>query len=387
LDAELNLPANRYSYILNEWAMLLGVRGAYNKVIDVLRTIMRIDLWNRPIEDMMSKASEQVEEFYEEQPIIEERSEGEILVVAADGKGVPMKKEEAEKPRIRLKKGEKRGKKKMSTVTAVYTIEKNERTVDDVVKEVIEAEKAVKAKEEPKGIESKKERPKPKNKVVKATLEGKERAFKDVSKQVEERDPENKKKRVALVDGEHKLRELINTCLVGFCIILDLFHVLEYLWKASHVFHKEGAEEADTWVIKRLRMLLEGKVLQVIKELKDALNDKKLSKSKLKALEKVIVYLENGKEHMRYDVYLSEGYPIGSGVVEGACRNLVKDRMEMTGMRWTIDGAEAVLQMRTIDVNGLWEKFWDFRTKKMHKILYKDFGVNAANSEVLAMVA
>jgi hypothetical protein len=388
LDAQLNLPQMRYSYILEEWAALMGVRGAYNKVVEVLSTILRIELWNRPVEEMMMRASEQVEEFYQEQPIPEAGSEGEILVATADGKGVPMKKKKGEgKTKGRLKKGEKRGKKKMSTVTAVYTIDKNERGVEDVVKEVIEADRAVKAQEEPKGVESKKDRPKPKNKVVKATLDGKEEAFKDLAKQVAERDPEGKKKRVALVDGEHKLRDLIKTYLEGFCIILDLFHVLEYLWKASHVFNKEGSKAAELWVTQRLRMLLTGKVVAVIEELKDALKGGKLSKAKREALEKVIVYLQNGQEYMRYDEYLAQGYPIGSGVIEGACRNLVKDRMEMTGMRWCIEGAEAVLQMRSVDVNGLWKKFWDFRAKEMRKILHKDYAPKAANVEEQAIAA
>jgi len=388
LDAQLNLPQKRYSYILEEWAALMGVRGAYNKVVEVLSTILRVELWTRPVEEMMMKASEQVEEFYQEQPIPEAGSEGEILVATADGKGIPMKKKAGEgKTKVRLKKGEKRGKKKMSTVTAVYTIDKNKRTVEDVVKEVIEADRAVKAQEEPQGIESKKDRPKPKNKVVKATLNGKEEAFKDLSRQVAERDPEGKKKRVALVDGEHKLRDLIKTYLDGFCIILDLFHVLEYLWKAAHVFNKEGSEKAELWVTQRLTMLLTGKLLSVIEELKDALRNGKLSTPKREALEKVIRYLENGQEYMRYDEYLAQGYPIGSGVIEGACRNLVKDRMELTGMRWVIEGAEAVLQMRSVDVNGLWKKFWDFRAKKMREILHKNYTLKTANLEKAALAA
>ncbi len=388
LDAQLNLPQTRYSYILEEWAALLGVRGSYNKVVEVLSTILRVELWSRPVEEMMMRSSEQVEGFYQEQPIPQAGSEGEILVATADGKGVPMKKKEGEgKTKVRLKKGEKRGKKKMSTVTAVYTIDKNERSVGDVVQEVIEADRAVKAQEKPQGIESKKDRPKPKNKVVKATLKGKEEAFKDLSRQVAERDPEGKRKRVALVDGEHKLRDLIKKYLEGFCIILDLFHVLEYLWKASHVFNKEGSQEAEMWVTQRLTMLLTGKVVLIIEELKDALRSGKLSEPKREALEKVIGYLENGQEYMRYDEYLAQGYPIGSGVIEGACRNLVKDRMEMTGMRWGIKGAEAVLRMRSVDINGLWKKFWDFRVKEMGKILHKVCVPKSANLENTALAA
>ena len=128
-------------------------------------------------------------------------------------------------------------------------------------------------------------------------------------------------------------------------------------------------------------------IIQVIEELKDSLRDTKLSKSKRETLEKVIGYLENGQEYMRYDEYLAQGYPIGSGVIEGACRNLVKDRMEMTGMRWCIKGAEAVLQMRSVDVNGLWKEFWNFRTNIIHKTICKAYALNAANLEEVALAA
>jgi hypothetical protein len=386
LDAQLNLPEESYSYLLGEWATLLGVREAYNKVTDIFKMILGIDLCNRPLEAMMRDASEQVEDFYEQQPAPAPETEGEILVVTADNKGVPMKRQEPTNPdKKRLKKGEKRGKEKMSTVSAVYTIDKNNRSVDDVVAEVLEADRAVKEKEKPKGPESKPDRPKPKNKVVRATLQGKQAAFDELAKEVQQRKPEGKKQRVALVDGEHKLRELIQTLLTGFCIILDLFHVLEYLWKAAHVFHKEGSDEAAVWVKVRLRMLLEGKVAWLIGSLKDAVQHEKLSPSKRKTLKTVITYLENGQDYMRYDLYLAKGYPIGSGVVEGACRNLVKDRMELTGMHWTIDGAEAVLQMRSADVNGLWKDFWNVRTQKEHERLYKNYGVGFSDSDKITV--
>ena len=375
LDAELNLPEDSYSYLLIEWATLLGVREAYNKVTEFFKEIFRLYLWTEPIKMTMFESSKDVDEFYEQQPAPAAESEEEILVATVDCKGVPIVKQEVSKPKKRLKKGEKPGKKKMSTVSAVYTVAKNARTVDEVVEEVIQADKAVKKKEKPEGPESKPERPKPKNKVVRATMEEKQSAFKKIAIEVQKRDPEGKKKRVALVDGEHTLRKLIQKLLLGFCIILDFFHVLEYLWKAAHVFHAEGSEDAEVWVRVRLRMLLEGKVAWLISSLKYSYEHEELSASKRKALQKVITYLENGQKYMQYDIYLAKGYPIGSGVVEGACRNLVKDRMELAGMRWRVYGAHAVLQMRSVDVNGLRREFWDFRTQKEYEKLYGNYGV------------
>ena len=370
LDACLNLPKKSYSYLLESWALKLGVHGSYQKVIDIFYSMLGITLCKDPVERMMADASQSAPEFYEGLAVPESGSEGEILVETVDGKGVPLTATETKKQGHRLKKGEKKTKKKVSTVSAVYTIDRHIRTVDDVVKEVLEADRAVKSGSTPEGVESRPDRPKPKNKVVKATLEGKQAAFEDLNRQAEARDPGHKKDRVALVDGEPALRKLIKNMLTGFCIILDLFHVLEYIWKAAYVFHKEGSPEAEAYVRRQLRQLLMGNVNQVIAELETDLKTKKLSIKKKDKLKKVIGYLTRGKNYMQYDVYLAKGYPIGSGVVEGACRNLVKDRMELTGMHWTVDGAEAVLQMRSVEVNGMWQEFWDSRMAAMQIKLY-----------------
>ena len=74
---------------------------------------------------------------------------------------------------------------------------------------------------------------------------------------------------------------------------------------------------------------------------------------------------------MRYDEYLAAGYPIGSGVAEGACRHLVKDRMEQTGMRWTVAGAQAMLHVRALYVNDQWDDFLEFRVEQEQARLYQ----------------
>jgi len=137
-----------------------------------------------------------------------------------------------------------------------------------------------------------------------------------------------------------------------------------YLWKAAYVFHPENSPEAKEFVRQRMVMLLEGKVGYVIGGLQQMLTKRskhsKLSKAQRAALRKTIDYCQSHRKAMRYDEYIAAGYPIGSGAVEGACGHLVKDRMERSGMRWTVPGAEAVLQLRAVNENGDWDAYWEY---------------------------
>src|SRR3990172_9138108 len=296
LDAELNIPNTEYSYVLQEWSASLGAEQPYEKAANL------------------------------EQKHANEQNDGKL------------------------------GKKKMSTVIGVYTIDPHERTAESFLNK------------------EKGKRPHPCNKVIQASLDGKETAVQRLKKEIEKRDPKKEKQCVALVDGEHKLRELFKVYLPWFTIIIDIYHVMEYLWKGAHVFHKEGSAEAASWMTDKLTKLLLGKVEGIIAELKELLSS--LSAGKQDLLQKTITYLENGKEFMRYDIYLTKGYPIGSGVVEGACKNLVKDRMEQCGMRWTIAGAESVLSMRSIQINKMTGDYWKYHIAQERNRLY---GTLAAN--------
>jgi len=371
LDAELNLPSTEYSYVLQEWGSSLGSEEPYEKAANFLKTILEVSLYGSSIETMMQKACSNVSNFYKESPAPDAKSEKEILVATVDGKGVFMKKgqlkEKSFKPQFRemrklgekkkaqsdeKKKEVKRGKKKMSTVIGAYTVAPHQRTVESFL---------TKGKKE-------ENRPHPSNKVIQATMESKEMAIKRLKKEVKKRDPRKAKQSVALVDGEHKLRGLLKAHLPWFTIIIDIYHVMEYLWRGAYIFYREGSTEATNWMNDKLTQLLLGEVAQVIIELKEEL--KSLNKRKRELLRKVITYLENGKAHMRYDRYLAKGYPIGSGVIEGACKNLVKDRMEQCGMSWTKSGAEAVLNMRSIQINKMTTNYWEYHIAQERKRLY-----------------
>ena len=141
-------------------------------------------------------------------------------------------------------------------------------------------------------------------------------------------------------------------------------------WKGAHVFHPEGSARAEDGVTQRLQMLLEGKVGYVIGGLKKMVTKQGLKGPRKKMLNRIITYFSRNVTRMRYDHYLAAGYPIGSGVAEGACRHLVKDRLERTGMRWTVEGAQAILDLRSTYLNGDWSAYWSYYTDAEHQRLY-----------------
>ena len=138
----------------------------------------------------------------------------------------------------------------------------------------------------------------------------------------------------------------------------------------AHCFHREGSEAAEEFVTERLRRLLNGKVGAVIEELRQMASANGLKGQRRQTVQRATGYFANNRERMRYDEYLAAGYPIGSGVAEGACRHVVKDRLERAGMRWTVTGAQAMLRVRAVYVNGDWEVFLEKRIQTEQQRLY-----------------
>jgi len=200
-------------------------------------------------------------------------------------------------------------------------------------------------------------------------VKGKTAVIQEVAQEMQRRDPEGIKTRVALTDGERALQILVEATL-NVTLILDLLHVLEKLWKAAYVFHAEGSLEAELWVLDRTLRILFGEVGQVVKGLRQSITKRRLFGAKRKTLQAVAKYLYRNRTRMRYDQYLSQGWPIASGPVEGACKNLIKDRMERSGMRWTEPMAEAIVQLRAIYLSGDFDRYWSFHIEKDQQRLH-----------------
>ena len=171
---------------------------------------------------------------------------------------------------------------------------------------------------------------------------------------------------IRLLDGQVSLREISEVCLpdeVHAVDILDIIHVAGYVQRAAKVFYQHE-KQREAFSRQTLGKLLAGEVERIIHSLQVRAGLKKLKGKSAKEIATVCGYFERNKDRMRYHEYLSQGYPIGTGVIEGACRHLVKDRMERTGMRWRLSSAEAMLNVRAVFQSSHWETFHQTRIEK-----------------------
>jgi hypothetical protein len=368
LDEQLGLPETSFSYVLEDWSQRICLKESFAEAAISLETLLGLRLGSRTLEKMNQHLAGFATNYRASVPSPPTAEEGPILVVTADGKGVPMRRppEEEPKPHHRRTKGEKANKKQMACVGAVYSVEPFVRTTDDILDEVMRHEKA-------------KDRPKPQHKHVWAEmsrdvdgfpLTAKEGLFCQLCDELTARNLGHDRPVVCLMDGERALWEAQQVYFPEAVGVLDLFHVMERLWAVSHCLHKEGSDESKKFVEDRLRDLLEGKVGYVIGGFRQRLTKGQFNASRRQVIKSAIDYFENNREHMKYDEYLESGYPIGSGVAEGACRHLVKDRLEQTGMRWTVEGAQAMLHVRALYLNDEWDDFVAFRIDREQNRLY-----------------
>ena len=147
-------------------------------------------------------------------------------------------------------------------------------------------------------------------------------------------------------------------------------HALEKLWKVAYCFYPEGSEEATAWVKERTLWVLNGKVSQVVKGMRNRATKRGLIGPKRETVDKAAKYLRRNRHLMKYDEYMKKGLPIASGCVEGACKNLIKDRMERSGMRWSLSGGDAMIRLRSLYLSGDLDDYWDFHLAEESRRLY-----------------
>jgi len=377
LDAELSLGTDRYSDLLREILEYLGVYIPYNKAVDIFKRILKLGVSTRVQQQFVATDADDVLAYYEQKPAPTATDEAEILVVQADGKGVPIIFEKSSPSPIRLGKGQKRGRKKEAIVTTVYTIATNPRTPEDVANSFFQQNE-----DDKKGKPSP---PKPQNKHIWATLDGKETALARLGQQVEPRQGSHIQHKVALADGCEALQERIKEQFSDFTLILDFVHANEYLWKVANSLLGEGDERRTKWVKKQTELMLSGKTKQVVDDFRARAKKKTRTKKQVEKLDKTANYFERNLEYMAYDIYLANGWPIASGVIEGACRHFVKDRFELSGMRWGQSGAENLLRLRAVTENEDWDDYHLFRRQQRHQRLYTSPFPTQNSLETLAL--
>jgi len=360
LPSELSLPERCYSDLLMESAELLAVDSAYDKGLEVIARLLGLTLSEAAVETLVAEDSQAVKAFYTQKTPFPAEEEGHLLVAQADGKGVPMVRSETANPKARRGKGEKKTHKKEAIAVAVYTIEPYLRTPQAVVDALFQ--------NGPRPIPD--ERPAPCHKQIFASLDGKEAALKRLATWTARREGPHIVQRVALTDGALALQKHMQTKLPGFSLVLDLIHVDEYVWKAGTAIYGETDPQRSKWVESQLLEILSSHTDQVIEELETRAS-KVAKRSKAgKVFRQVANYFRRNLPYMDYAEYLRQGWPIGTGVIEGVCRHLVKDRMELSGMRWTVEGAGDLLALRAVNENGDWEEYHQYRRIQRHKKLY-----------------
>lgn len=363
LDVTLGLGSDCYSDFLREVHEEISMYVPYEKTEQLLGRLLGMQLSKRALQQFVVADAPDVESYYEQQEPPAATDEASILVIQADGKGVPMVRPSGTGQKVRLRRGEARSRKKIANVTALYTIKAAPRMPEEVLRSLLGHEEG----EEVPSWSS--ERHRPQNKQLWATLASKQSALERLTRQVHKREGAHIHERVILCDGDQHLQRCLQQTFPNFTLILDFIHVYEHLWKAANALYGEGNEARLAWVIEQTRLLLSNRATQLIDHLR-AVRATCARSSKQKQLNKVANYLEKNKAFIQYATYLQNGWPIASGVIEGACRHFVKDRLELSGMRWSYDGAESLLHLRAVAINDDWDDYHQYRKQCRQQRLY-----------------
>jgi hypothetical protein len=373
MDGELNLPNDQYSHGLRRLAAEEIALKSYDEVVAGVQRTTAGKIPKLQAEKLVAGMAMDFEEFYDSNQAATAERTTDPLILTFDGKGIVMRHEslraqtkkaaerDEHKLETRLSKGEKANRKRMATVAAVYDVERHVRSAKDIMSH---SEKEAEAGPKP---------PRARNKRVWASVERESEAV--IREGIEEalrRDPAKKRPWVILTDGHEQQLKTISACLCNYAVaetvrILDFIHVLEYLWKAAYCFHPEGSAEAEEWVGERALNILNGGARNVAAGIRRSATMRKLSKSAREPADTCAKYLLKYAPMMEYYKYLDQGFPIATGVIEGACRHLIKDRLDITGARWSLIGAEAVLKLRSLRSSGDFGNYFSYHKAQEHQ--------------------
>lgn len=364
VDERLGISGDRYSPLLQEYTMLFCCEQAFHGAVDAFERVFRHRLSADTLEKISQRMGVAADEFLQNRAAPPKSEEGSILVLTADGKGVPLVKSDAQRLRAFEEKAVRPGNRRMSTVCSVYSVDPHDRTAEDVVAGLFRDDKSE--------SELTPDRPVPQHKHLMAKLPGVIEDLGDeivrgsilalswAAREVQQRRKKNQLL-VRLMDGQHSLWSDADACLSdcssdNVIDILDIVHVAGYVGKAAKVLVR-GEVAQEEFIRDRLLRILKGDVHGVVRGLRRMATAQKLSKEKRDAVDTTCGYFTAHADRMKYDEYLAAGLPIATGVIEGACRHLVKDRLERTGMRWSASGAQAMLSLRCLKASNAWDDF------------------------------
>ena len=379
-DGGLNLPAERHSHGLRRLAAVEASRGSFDEAAGAIGRRTGTPIGKRQVESLTARAAVDVADFYASRRP-PPGCDTDLLVISADGKGIVMRPDAlrpataakaaaaSTKLTTRLSKGEKRNRKRLAEVGAVYDLTPSPRTAAEVM--------APREAGQPQPTAVNKAR----NKWVTASVvDDAAEVLHGVFDEAERRDPTHQRNWVALVDGNNHQIDRVQAEAVArgieITVVIDFIHVLEYLWAAAWCFFAEADPAAEDWVHDRALAVLNGHARAVAAGLRRRASTEHLPIPKRKKADQAARYLINKANHLDYPTALAAGWPIATGVIEGACRHLVKDRMDITGARWSADGAEAVLQLRAVRTNNDFDTYWHYHLERERQRVHQSRYLN-----------
>jgi hypothetical protein len=386
LDAALNLPEEKHSHGLRKLTAVEAARGSMEDAQAAVTRATGVRIGKRQLEDMARRAAAHAEAFYAWR-LVSPVPEGWPLILTFDGKGIVMlpealrpatarAAESAEnKLATRLSPGEKNGRKRMCEVAGVYDAGPAPRTPEDVISTPAQKRKKKKAEAGQRKKKGKRREPQARNKWLTASVTDDIPAvISSAFDEAERRDLGHQREWVVLIDGNNTQIEAVTAEAarrgVTITIVIDLIHVLEYLWKAAWSFFDKGEPAAEEWVAGQARKILHGKARQVAAGIRRRVTTYGYSGPERAGADECARYLQNKQDYLDYATALAKGWPIATGIIEGACRYLVKDRMDITGARWGLEGAEAILKLRALIANGDFDAYWRFHLRREHERIH-----------------
>ena len=388
-DALLNLPAERHSHGLRRMTAIESSRGSFDDAVAAIERACGQRLGKRQLEQLAAAAAVDFDAFYQQRQR-PPRAEDQLLVLSCDGKGIVMRpdalrpqtaKQAARascKLKSRLSKGEKRNRKRMAEVGAVYDAVPAPRTPADVMP--ADDDQRTAAQPGPVAVEKW---------LCASVIEDAGDVVARIFDEAERRDPHGQRIWVVLVDGNNhqidRIQAEADARGVTVHLVVDFIHVLEYLWKAAWSFIAEGDPAAEAWVLRHATKVLEGHARHVAASIRRAATKADLAPSQRAGADKCAAYLTHKAPYLDYPIALTHGWPIATGVIEGACRHLVKDRMDLTGARWGLTGAEAILRLRALVSNHDLDDYWTFHLAQEHQRIHLSRYADAALPEATAV--
>jgi hypothetical protein len=354
-----------------------AARGSFDEAVAAIGRSTGTVLPKRQVEQLVVRAAKDFAAFYARPASARIVPADRLLVMSLDGKGIVMRPEslteltrqaaavEKHKLRSRLSAGEKKNRKRMAAVAGIYDLVPHIRAPEDILVDL-------RLDDEPDLARKHPPRPRAQNKRIWASIE---HPSKEVVRQLFEeanrRDPQRQRVWVVLVDGDRgqirKVRAEARRRKVKVTLVADFIHVLEYLWEAAWSFFENGDPQAESWVMKRADAILRGKASQVAAGMRRSATRRRMTAVQRRWVDRCANYLLAKKRLLHYDEYLRRGMPISTGVIEGACRHLICDRLDITGARWSLIGAEAILRLRSLRASGDLDAYWAFHLAAEHQ--------------------